>query len=157
MIVRTVASRQSTAGGLRPRGRPSGGTGQRHRRRLPRHHRQRSIGVSGGGMGKGGNVTLYCDGKDVGEGRVDQTQGVIFSADETTDIGRETRQLSAPTTPRTPAGSTARSTGYKSTSERTPRTPITTSTQMSASGSPGRGSSPNHAAGRTGWCRCLNK
>ena len=38
----------------------------------------------------------------------------------------------------------------------TPRTPITTSTQMSASGSPWRGSSPNHAAGRTGWCRCLN-
>ena len=49
------------------------------------------IGVGGGGMGKGGNVTLYCDGKDVGKGRVDQTQGVIFSADETTDIGRETR------------------------------------------------------------------
>jgi len=32
---------------------------------------------------------------------------------------------------------------------RRPRTPITTSTQMSASGSPWRGSSPNRAAGRT--------
>ncbi len=38
----------------------------------------------GGGMGKGGNVTLYCDGKEVGKGRVDQTQGFIFSTDETT-------------------------------------------------------------------------
>jgi arylsulfatase A-like enzyme len=43
----------------------------------------------GGGPGKGGNVTLYCDGKSVGEGRVDQTQGFVFSADETTDIGYE--------------------------------------------------------------------
>ncbi|MGF1624264.1 MAG: arylsulfatase [Alphaproteobacteria bacterium] len=43
----------------------------------------------GGGMGKGGSVTLYCDGKAVGQGRVEQTQGFIFSADETTDIGYE--------------------------------------------------------------------
>ena len=43
----------------------------------------------GGGPGKGGNVTLYCDGKAVGKGRVDQTQGFVFSADETTDIGYE--------------------------------------------------------------------
>jgi arylsulfatase len=43
----------------------------------------------GGGPGKGGDVTLYCDGKAVGKGRVDQTQGFIFSADETTDIGYE--------------------------------------------------------------------
>ena len=43
----------------------------------------------GGGFGKGGTVTLYCDGKAVGEGRVEQTQGFIFSADETTDIGYE--------------------------------------------------------------------
>jgi hypothetical protein len=44
----------------------------------------------GGGMGKGGDVTLYYDGKEAGKGRVDQTQGVVFSADETTDVGRET-------------------------------------------------------------------
>ena len=44
----------------------------------------------GGGMGKGGAVTLYCDGREVGKGRVEQTQGFIFSADETTDVGRET-------------------------------------------------------------------
>ena len=28
----------------------------------------------GGGRGKGGTVTLYCDGKEVGKGRVEQTQ-----------------------------------------------------------------------------------
>ncbi|MGK6310764.1 sulfatase-like hydrolase/transferase [Variovorax sp. DT-64] len=43
----------------------------------------------GGGMAKGGTVTLYCDGKEVGNGRVEQTQPLIFSADETTDIGYE--------------------------------------------------------------------
>ena len=36
-----------------------------------------------------GNVTLYYDGKQVGTGRVAATQAMIFSADETTDIGYE--------------------------------------------------------------------
>ncbi len=44
----------------------------------------------GGGLAKGGNVTLYQNGNAVGEGRVEMTQPMIFSADETTDIGRET-------------------------------------------------------------------
>ena len=50
----------------------------------------------GGGFGKGGTVTLYCDGKEVGKGRVDQTQGFIFSADETTDIGYESGTTVSP-------------------------------------------------------------
>jgi arylsulfatase len=50
----------------------------------------------GGGMGKGGTVTLYCDGKEVGKGRVEQTQGFIFSADETTDIGCESGTAVSP-------------------------------------------------------------
>jgi arylsulfatase len=33
---------------------------------------------------------LYYDGKQVSEGRVQMTQPMIFSADETTDIGNET-------------------------------------------------------------------
>ena len=44
----------------------------------------------GGGPAKGGDVTLYYDGKAVGSGRVELTQPMIFSADETTDIGEET-------------------------------------------------------------------
>jgi hypothetical protein len=65
----------------------------------------------GGGRGKGGTATLCYDGKEVGTGRIDQTQGVVFSADETTDVGRETGTTVSPTTPPTPADSTARSTG----------------------------------------------
>ena len=48
------------------------------------------FGYDGGGMGKGGEATLFYDGKEVGKGRIDQTQGIVFSADETTDIGNET-------------------------------------------------------------------
>ena len=43
----------------------------------------------GGGLGKGGDVTLYYDGEAAGTGRVEATQAMIFSADETTDIGYE--------------------------------------------------------------------
>jgi hypothetical protein len=32
---------------------------------------------------------LYIDGEAVGEGRVDATQPMIFSADETTDLGND--------------------------------------------------------------------
>jgi arylsulfatase len=44
----------------------------------------------GGGLGKGGSVALYVDGEQVGEGRVDGTVPVVFSADETTDVGSDT-------------------------------------------------------------------
>ena len=42
----------------------------------------------GGGLGKGGTSTLYVDGTKVGEGRVDATVPMLFSGDETTDLGR---------------------------------------------------------------------
>jgi arylsulfatase len=41
----------------------------------------------GGGIAKGGNVTLYIDGKSVGSGRLEQTAPIIFSCDETSDVG----------------------------------------------------------------------
>jgi hypothetical protein len=41
------------------------------------------------GSPRAGNVTLYYDGTAVGTGRVDATQPMVFSADETTDIGYE--------------------------------------------------------------------
>ncbi len=44
----------------------------------------------GGGLGKGGAVRLYLDGDRVGEGRVDATVPLIFSGDETCDIGSDT-------------------------------------------------------------------
>lgn len=41
----------------------------------------------GGGMAKGGTGTLYINGEKVGEGRIDHTQPMVFSADETADVG----------------------------------------------------------------------
>jgi len=41
----------------------------------------------GGGVGKGGSVTLYADGKKVGEGHVERTHPFLLSMDETMDIG----------------------------------------------------------------------
>ena len=50
----------------------------------------------GGGLAKGGDVTLYYDGSIVGSGRVENTQPLIFSADETTDIGYESGTTVSP-------------------------------------------------------------
>ncbi|MDD1620095.1 MAG: arylsulfatase [Methylococcaceae bacterium] len=41
----------------------------------------------GGGFGKGGNGTLSVDGRKLAEGRIDKTQPLAFSADETADVG----------------------------------------------------------------------
>jgi arylsulfatase len=59
--------------------------------RLPEgtHQVRMEFAYDGGGLAKGGDVTLYCDGDPVGQGRVAATQPMIFSADETTDIGYE--------------------------------------------------------------------
>ncbi|MCG3200758.1 MAG: hypothetical protein NFCOHLIN_00620 [Gammaproteobacteria bacterium] len=40
-----------------------------------------------GGMGKGGTGTLYVNDEQVAQGRIDITQAMIFSADETADVG----------------------------------------------------------------------
>jgi arylsulfatase len=41
----------------------------------------------GGGLGKGGTATLSVNGKQVAQGRIEHTQAMIFSADETADVG----------------------------------------------------------------------
>lgn len=56
----------------------------------PGHHVLRvELAYDGGGPARGGDVTLLQDGEPVGRGRVEATQPLIFSADETTDIGYE--------------------------------------------------------------------
>ncbi len=60
------------------------------------HQVRMEFAYDGGGLGKGGNVTLYYDGRNVGNGRVEHTQALCFSANEMTDIGREN---GAPVTP----------------------------------------------------------
>ena len=54
-----------------------------------KHQVRMEFAYEGGGLGKGGDVTLYYDGKKVGEGKIPATQPIIFSADETTDIGED--------------------------------------------------------------------
>jgi hypothetical protein len=54
-----------------------------------RHQVRMEFAYDGGGLGKGGGVTIYYDGAAVGSGRVGATQAMVFSADETTDIGHE--------------------------------------------------------------------
>ncbi len=44
---------------------------------------------AGGGLGKGGKVTLYVDGKQVGEGTVAMTLAMVFSADDGCDVGKD--------------------------------------------------------------------
>jgi arylsulfatase len=56
----------------------------------PGEHQVRvEFAYDGGGLGKGGAVTLHLDGAKVGEGRVDATVPMLFSADETTDVGSD--------------------------------------------------------------------
>ncbi|PWB54468.1 MAG: arylsulfatase [Anaerolineales bacterium] len=54
-----------------------------------KHQVRMEFAYDGGGLAKGGNVILFYDGKEVGKGRVAVTQAMVFSADETTDIGYE--------------------------------------------------------------------
>jgi hypothetical protein len=53
------------------------------------HQVRMEFAYDGGGLAKGGTVTLYVDGDKVGEGRVDATEPMMFSGDETTDVGSD--------------------------------------------------------------------
>ena len=54
------------------------------------HQVRMEFTYDGGGLGKGGDVTLFVDGERVGDGRVEGTVPMLFSADETTDVGSDT-------------------------------------------------------------------
>ncbi|OQZ01398.1 MAG: arylsulfatase [Candidatus Brocadia sp. UTAMX1] len=41
----------------------------------------------GSGLGKGGTGTIFVNGQKVAEGRIERTQPIMFSADETADVG----------------------------------------------------------------------
>ena len=53
------------------------------------HQLRVEFAYDGGGLGKGGTVTLYVDGEKAGEGHVEATVPMLFSADETTDVGSD--------------------------------------------------------------------
>ena len=54
------------------------------------HQVRMEFAYAGGGLGKGGDVTLYVDGKKVGEGKVPMTLAMVFSADDGCDVGEDT-------------------------------------------------------------------
>jgi arylsulfatase len=55
-----------------------------------KHQVRMEFKYDGGGLAKGGVVSLFVDGKKDGEGRVERTIPMLFSADETCDVGKET-------------------------------------------------------------------
>jgi len=54
------------------------------------HQVRMEFAYAGGGLGKGGKVSLYIDGKKVGEGAVGATAAMVFSADDGCDVGEDT-------------------------------------------------------------------
>ncbi|HJY33139.1 MAG TPA: arylsulfatase [Actinomycetota bacterium] len=53
------------------------------------HQVRMEFAYDGGGLGKGGDISLFVDGKPVGSGRVEATVPMLFSGDETTDVGSD--------------------------------------------------------------------
>jgi arylsulfatase len=43
----------------------------------------------GGGLGKGGTGTLFVNGRQVAQGRIERTQAMVFSGDEGADVGED--------------------------------------------------------------------
>jgi arylsulfatase A-like enzyme len=54
------------------------------------HQVRMEFAYAGGGLGQGGRVTLFVDGKQVGEGTVEATAPMVFSADDGLDVGCDT-------------------------------------------------------------------
>jgi arylsulfatase len=54
------------------------------------HQVRMEFAYDGGGLGKGGGVTLFVDGAQAGDGRIGASVPMIFSSDETADVGRDT-------------------------------------------------------------------
>jgi len=53
------------------------------------HQVRMEFAYDGGGLAKGGTATLFLDGREVAAGRIERTVPLIFSADETTDVGAD--------------------------------------------------------------------
>ena len=60
------------------------------------HQVRMEFAYDGGGLAKGGDVTLYYDGQAVGTGRVERTEPMAYSADEACDVGADTGSPASP-------------------------------------------------------------
>ncbi|MFN9426777.1 MAG: arylsulfatase [Cyanobacteriota bacterium] len=67
------------------------------------HQVRMEFAYDGGGLAKGGMVSLFIDGAPAGSGRVERTEPLVFSADETCDVGYEAGSPVTPDYP-TPQG-----------------------------------------------------
>jgi arylsulfatase A-like enzyme len=61
-----------------------------------KHQVRMEFKYDGRGLAKGGDVTLYYDGKAVGTGRVEQTIPMGYSADEACDVGSDSGSPASP-------------------------------------------------------------
>ena len=61
-----------------------------------KHQVRMEFSYDGGGLAKGGDVTLYYDGKAVGTGRVEKTQSMGYCADEACDVGSDSGSPASP-------------------------------------------------------------
>ncbi|HEX8059080.1 MAG TPA: arylsulfatase [Novosphingobium sp.] len=60
------------------------------------HQLRMEFAYDGGGLAKGGDVTLFYDGRVVGNGRVEKSQPMGYSSDEACDIGADTGSPCSP-------------------------------------------------------------
>ncbi|HSB28427.1 MAG TPA: arylsulfatase, partial [Pyrinomonadaceae bacterium] len=60
------------------------------------HQVRMEFAYAGGGLGKGGKVTLFIDGKQVGQGEVGATLAIVFSADDGCDVGLDSGAAVSP-------------------------------------------------------------
>ena len=61
-----------------------------------KHQVRMEFKYDGGGLAKGGGVTLYYDGEAVGTGRVERSQPMGYSADEACDVGSDSGSPASP-------------------------------------------------------------
>lgn len=85
------------------------------------HQVRMEFAYAGGGLGKGGEVTLYVDGQQVGEGHVEATLAIVFSADDGCDVGMDS---GSPVSPDYAPGVTRSTGGSRACSSRSPRPPL---------------------------------
>lgn len=66
--------------------------------RLPpgEHQVRMEFAYAGGGVGKGGKVTLFVDGKKDGEGEVGATLAMVFSGDDGCNVGKDGASVVSP-------------------------------------------------------------
>ena len=61
-----------------------------------KHQVRMEFTYDGGGIGKGAAIALFVDGKRVGEGKVARTHALLFSMDETAEVGCDVGQPVSP-------------------------------------------------------------